>query len=507
MVRRGRDVERGDDGDAGADFDLGDAGVDDAGMQEQRVLDLLRADAVAAGGHQIVGAAEIRDRVVGLHPRAVAGDEPFAAERGVGLLGPVPVAEHQAGIAARDGEQARLAARDRFFARVAEDRDAAPRLGSARAARKGRCRRAEGDVGRDLGHAERLVYRAAGGGAPGLADARGERFACAETVAQGGEAGGEVGRVEHLAVDPRRGGEDRGAVRGGEARPDVAVGRARMDERGRADGPRVGEARAERVGPVERARVQDAVVGGEPVPAVPHHPPRPGRALGVDDALGAAAGAGGVDDEGGVVRRGVGERDRLGAAQIRDPRRAEDRDAVPARQGQRGVVEDERRREVRENRRDLGGGQQRGDRDRDGAEGVRGEEQDREVRGIAEAQEDAVAFGHAARREAAGGPAHRLGEPAVGPAFGTRAVGSDDFKRETLRRAGRRGEGVGGHVERRGAGREGSGVEEGRLGHRGVSHRVARGLAHGARGVETSDLRRRGASGLADLIGTCGPRA
>ncbi len=128
-----------------------------------------------------------------------------------------------------------------------------------------------------------------------------------EAVAEVPETRGEVVGPEHLAVDARHGGEDRRTMSGGEGGPEIAGGGAGMDDCRGADGPGIGEAGAERVGPVEGAGMEDAVVGGEPVPAVPHHASGPGGALGVHDALGAAAGAGGVDHEGGIVGGGVGE--------------------------------------------------------------------------------------------------------------------------------------------------------------------------------------------------------
>ena len=270
------------------------------------------------------------------------------------------------------------------------------------------------------------------------------------------------GRVEHLPVDARRGGEDRGAVRAGERRPDVAVGRAGIDQRGGADRPGVGQPGAERVGPVEGAGVQHPVVGRQPVPAVPHHPPRPGRALGVHDALRLAAGAGGIDDVGRIVRRRRGEGDGRVPAERRDLRRAEHRDA-----GRRPAAPspapsaDQLRLEVGEDHADLALGQQRRGRHRHRAERVGGEEEDREVGAVAEPEQHPVAAARARAR--------RARPRCAAPPRPVRRASSARPPRPAppaprapaCRASPRRGrEGVRGHVERRRAGRERTVVEE-----------------------------------------------
>ena len=154
------------------------------------------------------------DRAVLAHHRPVAGDEPLAAEGRGGLLGPPPVAEHQPRVAARHREQPFAAARHRRVAVLAEHRDPPPGLREAGRPVDGRPRRREGDVGRDLRHAHRLVDRLAGRRAPGRPHRRRQRLAGAEPVAQAGEALAEARGVEHLPVDPRRRCEDRRAMRG-----------------------------------------------------------------------------------------------------------------------------------------------------------------------------------------------------------------------------------------------------------------------------------------------------
>ncbi len=113
--------------------------------------------------------------------------------------------------------------------------------------------------------------------------------------------------LQDLAVEARHGGKQRGARLPDEARPQRGVLLAGVDDGGGAVGPRIGEAGAEREGPVEGARVQHAVVGADPVPALIHGPASEGGALRVQHAFGLRRGAGGVDQEGGIVGGGVGE--------------------------------------------------------------------------------------------------------------------------------------------------------------------------------------------------------
>ena len=206
--------------------------------------------------------------------------------------------------------------------------------------------------------------------------------------------------------------------------------------------------------------MQHPVVGRQPVPAVPHHPPRPGRALGVHDALRAAAGAGGIDDIGRVVGRRRGEGNGRVPAERRDLRGAEHRDAGIARQRHPGRGRDQLRLEVGEDHADLALGQRRGGRHRHRAERVGGEEEDRKVGAVAEPQQHPVAAAEPARGEPARGAPHCLGQCAVRPTLSHLARRRQHVERQLVGPPRRGRKGVRGHVERRRAGRERTVVEE-----------------------------------------------
>src|SRR3546814_7994635 len=74
-------------------------------MLQQAVLDLAGADAVAAGGDDVVVAPEEMKIALVVHAALVAGHQPVAAELGGGGLWIAPVLEehHRVGPAHRDG--------------------------------------------------------------------------------------------------------------------------------------------------------------------------------------------------------------------------------------------------------------------------------------------------------------------------------------------------------------------------------------------------------------------
>ena len=82
-----------------------------AGWPASARLDLQRRDAIAAGVHHVVRPAMEPGVAVLVEGDEVAAHEPVAAEDGSVLLRPAPVAEHQAGIGAVDGEEPGLAGR------------------------------------------------------------------------------------------------------------------------------------------------------------------------------------------------------------------------------------------------------------------------------------------------------------------------------------------------------------------------------------------------------------
>jgi hypothetical protein len=89
---------------------------------EERALDLERPDAVAGGDDDVVGASDEPQIAVLVAPGAVAGDVPFAAPRGRGLLRVLPVlAEERRGRVA-ERQVADLARLD-LRARLVDDAD------------------------------------------------------------------------------------------------------------------------------------------------------------------------------------------------------------------------------------------------------------------------------------------------------------------------------------------------------------------------------------------------
>ncbi len=313
--------------------------------------------------------------------------------------------------------------------------------------------------------------RLAGRRGPGVAHRRRQRLARAEPVAQMREARRQIdARVEHLAVDARRGGEQRRAMRPGQPRPHRAIGRAGIDQRGRSDRPGVGQPGAERVGPVEGARMQNAVLRRQAVPALPHHPPRPGGALRMDDALRPPARAGRVDDVGRIVGRG--RRAAAGRvvviAQRRDLGRAEHRRARPGGKIEARPQRDQPWLQIVKDACDLGRGQQRRSRDRHGAERVGREEQHGEVDAVAEPEQDAVPAPQAGGAQSAGAAQDRVRERAVGPALGDDAGRRQHLERDLVRRPFRGRQRVRRHVEARRRRGKRPVIEDRRLGHRGV---------------------------------------
>ena len=69
--------------------------------------------------------------------------------------------------------------------------------------------------------------------------------------------------------------------------------------------PRIGKARAERIGPVEASRMHEPVARPDVIPAAIHRAPPPGAAMGMQHALGRCCRAGGVNQKSGIVRRSI----------------------------------------------------------------------------------------------------------------------------------------------------------------------------------------------------------
>ena len=275
-----------------------------------------------------------------------------------------------------------------------QDRHAATRLRPARRAGQRRCGWRLADEGRDLRHAEGLVELEAGDRSPRLQRRGGQRLPGAEPVPQRSEpvpVGGTM--LQDLAVEAGHGGEDGGAQPLDQPRPDGGIGRAGVDRGGRTVDPGVGEPDAQRVGPVERAGVQHAIVGMEPLPALVHRSPAPGRAMRVQDALGSGRRSRGVDEEGRVLRCRVGEVGEQRAV-VRPGAQAGGRYGPHARRRVELEPRTHHRRRgarVLEQEPGLGRAEQRRGGQRDQSRGQRAEEGQRAGGLVAQAQQQAVA--------------------------------------------------------------------------------------------------------------------
>src|SRR5260370_7272794 len=108
------------DGVGGKDHDIetraifADRDFRDARAISERRLDFQRRDAIAAGIHDVVGAAMVPEIAVLIERSEVAADEPVATESGRLFLRATPIAEHQSRIAAIDGEKADFVGRQRL---------------------------------------------------------------------------------------------------------------------------------------------------------------------------------------------------------------------------------------------------------------------------------------------------------------------------------------------------------------------------------------------------------
>ncbi len=290
----------------------------------------------------------------------------------------------------------------------------------------------------------------------------GEVLARAHAVPERGHVGLRERRLlQDLAVDRRHADEDRRAVLGDEARPGLGVVLPLVRDHGLAVVERVHEGRAQHVGPVELARVHDAVAlargrGALVVAVLEEIEPVGGRgraadqrAVAVQHALGVSRGARGVDEVGRVVDGGVrgrlarahaGERllevEGLHARVLRHLARAgEEREAqalareLGAHRGPRGLVDhDGVRAGIVGEVLDLLGREERGGGHAHRAALHRPEERGRVVDAVGQPDEHALA-GRDAQvaqklREAAGA----LGELAVGDRARAERVVLDDHR-------------------------------------------------------------------------------
>ncbi|EPH40588.1 putative Linear gramicidin synthase subunit C [Streptomyces aurantiacus JA 4570] len=373
-----------------------DRGGGDLRQVEERRLDLARLDAVAAHLHLVVGAPEVVEAPVGGPAGQVAG----AVHAGAG--GTVGVGEE-----ARGGEAgASCVAAGQLLAREVQltadagrhgpqtgVEDVGPHVGQRPAhQRPVRPLDAAGQgVDRALGGAVEVVRGhvpvpgevAPQAGADGLAAQHQHARAVARVGEQSGgqqlpQVGGrQVEEVDAVLDDvlDQRGGVEPGRLVDQVQR--VAVGQQQHALQGGVEGERRGQRHPQR--PVAR-------VGDEAL-AVARQEVRRG-AVGHGDTLGAAGGAGGVDDVGGGV--GVGRGERGGPCRVRRTGHLCAR--LPGRVAQRLLVQDEGRSRVVEQEPHALLGQGEVERQIAGAGLPHGEDRHDHVGGAGQAQRD-QAFG------------------------------------------------------------------------------------------------------------------
>jgi len=184
-------------------------------------------------------------------------------EAGGRLLGLIPVAEHEARVGARDAEHPLLVRPDLGPRPRVEQLDVVPRLREAGRPWPEGAVPGLAEVVGALRHAEALVDVEAEALAPSLKNRLREMLARAHAVPQRGHVGARGARLlQDLPVDGGHADEDGGIVPRDEPRPERRVARPLMHDRGVAPIERVHQAGAEHVGPVELARVEDAVALG-----------------------------------------------------------------------------------------------------------------------------------------------------------------------------------------------------------------------------------------------------
>jgi hypothetical protein len=121
-------------------------------------LDLLRGDAKAAGGDQVITPPMVDEGSVGPSRHTVAGLEPLACQRQKGGGVGAPIAQHQARIATMHGERADMLI-GQFGAVLAQHGEASAGLRKAKRALGRRSTRRAGQEGGAFRHAKRLMQR------------------------------------------------------------------------------------------------------------------------------------------------------------------------------------------------------------------------------------------------------------------------------------------------------------------------------------------------------------
>ena len=195
--------------------------------------------------------------------------------------------------------------------------------------------------------------------------------------------------------------------------------------------------------------MQQAVVGGQAIPVLPHHPPGPDGAVGVHHGARLPRGAGGEDQVSKPVRiaqmPGAGRQVAPGL----EPRGGDHRCAMVG-QGNAGRADDQRRVDLRGHGGDFGRRQLCRTRHRHKSRGQRPQEGQREVDRIAQAQQHTVARLQALVQQPGANAAQGGGQGAKGPTLGP--GDTQHLKRDLVGRALARSHHIPRQVERRGAG-------------------------------------------------------
>ena len=300
-----------------------------------------------------------------------------------------------------------------------------------------------------------------GRGAPGGTERGGQLFSGRKGVAQMGQGKLRV-IAEDFSINTRNSSENRHIEALQQKRYLANVGAVLHHHRGGADRPRVQKPGPQRIGPVQRARMEQAIRWTQTLPPVMHHPPRPDRAMGMGDGARRAGGARGHDDIGqpvGIAHRPAGGGAAFKPAQIR---LGQDRAGRGVGDGDARPRDDHRRADHGGDARDLGRGQARRRRHRDdpGCDGTQKGQGKADT--VAKAQHQPVAGLQTPVQQTARNAQNRLGQPPIAPPFG--AAGAQDLKRDAFGRGLTRRQHIGGKVEGRGAGRGRAGVDDGKHG-------------------------------------------
>ena len=234
--------------------------------------------------------------------------------------------------------------------------------------------------------------------------------------------------AEDLAVNTRGSSKNRRLMAFHQQGQSLGIDAFGGDQRGGPDGPGIHQPGAKRVGPVEGARVHQAVVLAQLIPAVVHHAARPDGAMRMHHRARIARGARGIDQIGKAIRIPHGP---INGRQIahRLQRIGGDHRQIGRCRGNRRVVQDTGGGEPGDHLLDLARGQLRRSRHRHQSGGDGTQVGNREINGISQPHQDLVARFEPSLQKARSGSPHRLLQTGIGPAFGT---GKPDHRKRHL---------------------------------------------------------------------------